>query len=80
LKTLEGHSDYVMSVCWSPDGKYLASGSCDSTIIIWDAMSGVCILSLEGHSGSVLSVCWSPDRKYLVSGSYDETVKIWGVE
>jgi len=39
---LKGHSSYVSSVCYSPDGKTLASGSEDE-IVIWDAMSGECI-------------------------------------
>ena len=78
--TLEGHSYSAYSVCWSPDGKYLASGSDDKTVKIWDANSGECIRTLEGHSDEVLSVCWSPDGKYLVSGSWDKTIKIWGVE
>jgi WD40 repeat protein len=37
IKTLEGHSYPVNSVSWSPDGKYLASGSGDGTVIIWGA-------------------------------------------
>ena len=75
--TLEGHSNIVKSVCWSPDGKYLASGSEDYTVKIWDAKSGECIQTLEGHSDYVCSVCWSPDGKYLASGSRDKTIKIW---
>ena len=39
LKTLEGHSNGVCSVCWSPDGKYLASGSDDDTVKIWGEKS-----------------------------------------
>ena len=77
LRTLTGHSDYVYSVAISPDGKYLASGADDGTVIIWDAKSGQRLQTFKGHSYCVNSVCWSTDGKYLASGSNDGTVIIW---
>ena len=38
--TLTGHSEPVLSVAYSPDGKHIVSGSCDRTVKIWDAQSG----------------------------------------
>ncbi|KAK0715232.1 beta transducin-like protein HET-D2Y, partial [Lasiosphaeris hirsuta] len=77
LQTLEGHSDWVRSVAFSPDGQRLASGSDDRTVKIWDTASGRCLKTLEGHSDRVRSVAFSPDGQRLASGSSDRTVKIW---
>merc|ERR1711998_754733 len=43
IMVLNGHSSSVNSVCYSPDGKTLASGSYDGTVRIWDVMSGECV-------------------------------------
>ena len=56
IMVLSGHSYYVNSVCYSPDGKTLASGSDDKTVRIWDVMSGECVHVLNGHSSYVISV------------------------
>merc|ERR1711998_453912 len=79
IMVLSGHSNTVTSVCYSPDGKTLASGSDDETVRIWDVMSGGCVHVLNGHSSNVNSVCYSPDGKTLASGSKDKTVRIWDV-
>ncbi|KAK3316770.1 hypothetical protein B0H66DRAFT_626242 [Apodospora peruviana] len=78
-QTLEGHSNGVNSVAFSPDLKLVVSGSWDKTVKIWDVATGACTETWEGHSDSVNSVAFSPDLKLVVSGSGDKTVKIWDV-
>ena len=79
IKTLSGHNGWVDSVCYSPDGKCVASGSRDDTIKLWDMKTGKCIKTLSGRTERVESVCYSPDGKYLASGSWDDTIKLWEV-
>jgi WD40 repeat protein len=69
----------VWSVVYSPDGRYLASGSWDKTIKIWEVATGKELRTLTGHSQTVFSVVYSPDGRYLASGSADKTIKIWRV-
>ncbi len=78
-RNLYGHDSLVMSVSFSPDGKYIASGSWDHTIRIWELSSGKCIQTLAGHKDKIWSVSFSPGGKYLASGSLDKTVKIWDI-
>ena len=49
IRVLTSHKYRVWSVAWSPDGKQIASGSCDTTIKIWDSQSGECQSTLTGH-------------------------------
>ncbi|WP_354666125.1 AAA-like domain-containing protein [Nostoc sp. GT001] len=74
---LEGHSDGVNSVVFSPDGKTLASASDDNTIKLWNRDTGKEISTLRGHSDGVNSVVFSPDGKTLASASDDKTIKLW---
>ncbi|MCL2116097.1 MAG: DUF4062 domain-containing protein [Methanobrevibacter sp.] len=80
-KTLTGHTRSVNSVCFSPDGKYIASGSRDYTVRVWNREKpDESPKILTGHTGSVTSVCFSPDGKYIASGSEDKTVRVWNPE
>ena len=76
--TCQGHSSFVYSVCFSPDGRYVASGSFDKTIRVWNSQNGLPALDpLEGHESTVDSVCYSGDGTRIVSASEDKTVRVW---
>jgi WD40 repeat protein len=80
-KLLSGHELSVYSVAVSPDGKYIASGSWDKTIRVWDAETGEMIgRPLENHGQSVTCVASFPDGKRIVSGSWDAKMRVWNVE
>jgi WD40 repeat protein len=75
VHTLKGHTLEVKSVCWSPDGRRLASASHDGTVKVWDVEKGLAALTLKGHTGTVESVCWSPDGRRLASASKGYEIK-----
>ena len=79
-RTLKGNTDYVGGFALSPDGKILASGNKDQTIILWDVDAGSIKHTLKGHRDSVTSVSFSPDGKTLASGSTDNVIRFWDIE
>ena len=68
-----------MSVAYSPDGKFIASGSCDKTVRIWNWADCKEILKLDRHQDTIYSVAYSQDGKFIASGSGDKTVRIWNL-
>ncbi|OBA21004.1 WD40 repeat-like protein [Metschnikowia bicuspidata var. bicuspidata NRRL YB-4993] len=68
---------YIRSVCFSPDGKLLATGAEDKLIRIWDLQTKRIIKILRGHEQDIYSLDFFPDGDRLVSGSGDRTVRIW---
>ena len=75
--TYRGHTQYVSSVAWSPDGTRIASASGDGTVQVWDAYTGKHVLIYRGHKGDVLSVAWSPNGQEIASAGLDSTVQVW---
>jgi len=77
LLKLIGHKGYVQSIKYSPNGKFMVSGSMDKTAKLWNANDGKEIMSLEGHTEGILSVAYSLNGKYIASGSLDHTAILW---
>ena len=77
---LTGHRDVVLSLAFSPDGQYLASGSFDHAVRLWCVEDwNLKSRELVGHRAGVYGLDFSPDSKYLVSGGDDGDLCIWGV-
>jgi WD40 repeat protein len=74
---LLGHNGGINSLDWDPNGKILASGSDDKTIILWDSENGSRLAALFGHRDKVNSVAFNPDGTKLATGSSDNNVIIW---
>lgn len=77
LKTLQGHIDGVLSLAFSPCGKFLATAGEDNTIRLWDIPDGIEIQTIQAHKGDIRCVAFDPDGDVFASASWDKTVKIW---
>ena len=82
LPPLKHDCDYVYAVAFSPDGKFLATGSdkIAKYAQLWDCETGKRTRVFEGHTKSVRSVAFSKDGKRLLTGSLDKTAALWDVE
>jgi len=77
---LSGHTHWVKSVAFSPDGTSLVSGSFDKTIKLWDVQTGGVVKTFHGHTESVYSVSTSADCTTVASGSNDNTIRLWDIQ
>jgi WD40 repeat protein len=80
-RTIEdAHSDTVYGLDFSADGRFLASGSADKFLKVFNMETGEHVRSYEGHTHHVMDVSWKADRTSLVSAGADNVLKVWNAE
>ena len=80
LQRLQGHADAAYCACASADGKWIASGSYDKTVLLWDRSTGKVVRTLSGHNGAVYDLDFDATSSLIATASADQTVKIWNTQ
>ena len=73
----DGHRKGVTSLALTPDGHWLASGSKDRSIKLWEGATHTFIRNFHGHQGRISAMAIAPDGTLLVSASWDRTLRVW---
>jgi WD40 repeat protein len=72
-------NNWVYSIAFSPNGKWLASGIDSKTVRIWDVKTGDVVRDFTGKNRAVLYMAFSPDGRTLATGDDDKNIVLWDV-
>jgi WD40 repeat protein len=72
-----GHTRPVTAIAWSPDGKTLATGAEDQTVVLWDSATWKPRATMAGYSAPIVCLAWSPDGKTLAGADNGTTAILW---
>jgi WD40 repeat protein len=75
----QSHSRGLTDAKWSPDGQFLATGSLDNTVRIWDSVDNALVVIFD-HPESILNLSWSPDSLQLAATDRDGSIRVWDVD
>jgi WD40 repeat protein len=79
VRVLNGHTQGVNDIAYSPDGKWLASAGKDNLVKLWDTATGALMGDITAHTDNVAAVAFNPDGTWLASSgaSDDATIRLW---
>lgn len=80
VRNLEGHRDGVTQAVFSPDGRLIATGSEDSSALLWSVSTGLPLTAPLRHLGKMSAVTFSADNRMVATASYDGTARVWDVK
>ena len=80
MNTFVGHTGFVQGVSFSPDGRFLLSGSADKTARLWDLTTGETLRVFKGHRSDVQTVTFSPDGNLIATASNDTVARVWDLQ
>ena len=78
--TFDAHTDNVLSLAVSHDGKLLATGGADNTVKIWEIRQRKELAKLEGHTNHILGLAFNKDDTWLATASADKELKVWDIK
>ncbi len=77
----KAHANSVFTLRYSPDGKYLVSGSRDARLKLWDQSANYSqAAEVVAHMYAINHLDFSPDGKHFVTCSMDKSIKVWDME
>ncbi|NWG20313.1 MAG: PD40 domain-containing protein [Chloroflexi bacterium] len=83
LRQLAGHTDAIVGVAISPDGRYILSGSLDRTARLWNLATGQEVRRFVGHTGTTGlagAIAFTPDGRRMLTAGTAGTARLWDVE
>ena len=74
-----GHTSNIISMSFSSDGRYIATGDAEGTVVVWNRADRSVMRRIRAHSGEVRFLKFVPGKNELASAGSDGAVRLWGV-